>query len=243
MGFSITARLRTLHGVLVDHLFYPIVLSTLLAMGIFAARVVYSLNWVVYRNMVWNLFLAWLPYLFSLVAVWLHQVKTRQWWWLIIPAGLWLIFFPNAPYLITDFFHLTYRPPVPLWYDILLLVAFTWTGLFLGLTSLRAIHLIIESYFGRFLGWCFAVFTLGLGGLGIYLGRFARWNSWDLLHEPKQIIKDILEPLINPQTNMRFFGFTFLFTAFLIVCYLMYISTQRFNASREVKGKAAQGRV
>lgn len=243
MGVTIGARLRALHGVLVDHLFYPIVLSSLLAMGIYVARVVYSWNWAIYRNLAWNLMLAWLPYIFSLLAVCLHQAKPRHWWRLLVPGILWLTFFPNAPYLITDFFHLEYRPPVPLWYDILLLVAFTWTGLFLGLTSLRAMHLIVESYFGRFLGWCFAAFALALGGLGIYLGRFARWNSWDLLQQPKQILKDVIEPLINPQTNLRFFGFTFLFTALLVVCYLTFISTQRLNTSKEAEGKTAQGRV
>jgi uncharacterized membrane protein len=243
MGNSIAGRLRALHSLLTDHLFYPIVLSSLLAMGIYIARALYSWNWVVYRNMVVNLFLAWLPYFFCLLAICLHRAKPGQWWWLVIPGSLWLIFFPNAPYIITDFFHLEMRPPVPLWYDILLLVAFTWTGLFLGLTSLRSMHLIMESYLGRFLGWCFVTFSLALGGLGIYLGRFARWNSWDLLHQPKQIIKDVLEPLINPQTNIRFFGFTFLFTAFLVVCYLTFISTQRINASQEAREKTIKGRV
>ncbi len=244
MGVSIPARIRAIHGVLADHLFYPIALSSLLSLGIYVGRVMYSWNWVIYRNLVWNLFLAWLPYLFCLLAVCLHQAKPRQWWWLLIPGGLWLIFFPNAPYLITDFFHLEARSPVPLWYDILLLVAFTWTGLFLGLTSLRAMHRMIESYFGRFLGWCFAAFALALGGLGIYLGRFARWNSWDLLHQPKQILKDVIEPLVNPLTNMRFFGFTLLFTAFLVVCYLTFISTQRINTSiKEGEVKRVKGRV
>lgn len=234
---------RSIHRFFTDHLFYPIVLSSFLAMGIFIARVIYTWNWYIYRNLVWNLFLAWLPFFFSLLSVWLHQARPRQWWWLVIPASLWLAFFPNAPYIITDFFHLEARPPVPLWYDILLLVAFTWTGLFLGLTSLRAMHLIAESYLGRFLGWCFAIFALALGGLGIYLGRFARWNSWDLLNQPKQIIKDVLEPLVNPTTNLRFFGFTFLFTSFLVVCYLMFISTQRINGTKETQVKTIKGRV
>jgi uncharacterized membrane protein len=234
---------RAIHRLLVDHLFYPITLSSLLAICIYAGRVIFSWNWVIYRNLVWNLILAWLPYLFSLLTVWLYQAKPGNWWRLLIPSGLWLIFFPNAPYIITDFFHLVARPPVPLWYDIVLLVAFTWTGRVLGLTSLRAIHLIVDNYLGRFLGWCFATFSLALGGLGIYLGRFARWNSWDLLQQPKQILKDIIMPLINPLSNMRFFGFILIFTALLVVCYITFISTQRIEPSKEAKEQYSKGRV
>jgi uncharacterized membrane protein len=181
---------------------------------------------VIYRNLVWNLFLAWIPYLFSLLAAYLYRQQPRRWWRLAIPATLWLLFFPNAPYLVTDFLHLEERPYVPIWYDILLLSIFAWTGIFLAIASLRAMQRLATHYTGRFLSWVFVLIAIGLGGLGIYLGRFERLNSWDFLLRPHSIVVDIMERFANPLDNQRFFGFTLLFTAFLLVCYMMFYSTR-----------------
>lgn len=195
-------------------------------MAIFIGRILFS-HTLEFDNLPWNLFLAWTPYLFSLLAVSLQRLFPRQWMLLVIPAGLWLIFYPNAAYIVTDFLHLEQRPDVPLWYDILLLAAFSWTGVFLAIASLSAMQGLVKAYLGSFAGWLFAAIALGLSGLGIYLGRFERWNSWDLLFQPKNIAKDIALALINPFENRTFFGFTILFTAFLVVCYLMFISVRQ----------------
>lgn len=218
--------LRNLHRFFVNQLFYPLVLSSLLAMAIFTGRVLLSHS-LEFDNLPWNLFLAWTPYLFSLLAVTLQRLFPRQWLLLVIPVGLWLIFYPNAAYIVTDFLHLEQRPGIPLWYDILLLAAFSWTGMFLAIASLGAVQGLVKEYLGSFAGWLFAAIALGLSGLGIYLGRFGRWNSWDLLFQPKNILKDIALALINPFENRTFFGFTILITAFLVVCYLMFISVRQ----------------
>lgn len=218
--------LRNLHRFFVNQLFYPLVLSSLLAMAIFTGRVLLSHS-LDFDNLPWNLFLAWIPYLFSLLAVTLQRLFPRQWLLLVIPVGLWLIFYPNAAYIVTDFLHLEQRPGIPLWYDILLLAAFSWTGMFLAIASLGAVQGLVKEYLGSFAGWLFAAIALGLSGLGIYLGRFGRWNSWDLLFQPKNILKDIALALINPFENRTFFGFTILITAFLVVCYLMFISVRQ----------------
>lgn len=219
--------LRRIHRFFASQLLYPVVLSTFLAMGFYAGRVVLSGSWVVYRNLVWNLFLAWLPYGFSVVAAGLHQMYPKRWYFLLAPAGLWLAFFPNAPYLLTDFLHLEERPYVPLWYDIGLLATFAWSGLFLAIASLRTMQGLMRAYLGQILSWMFALGALGLGGLGLYLGRFSRWNSWDLLLQPKDILKDVLSRFVNPLNNLSFFGFTAMFTAFLLVCYLTFIGVHR----------------
>jgi uncharacterized membrane protein len=135
-----------------------------------------------------------------------------------------LIFFPNAPYIVTDFFHLTPRPSIPLWYDIMLITAFSWTGIFLALASLRTMQGLVKIYLGEIVGWIFVGVSLALSGLGIYLGRFERWNSWDLLVHPHRILADIAVRFYDPLSNIRFFSFTILFTAFLLVCYLTFIS-------------------
>ncbi len=217
-------RIAGLHRSLRRYLFYPIFLSSLLSLGIYSGRVILSSNWIVYRNLVWNLFLAWLPYLFCLLAVWLHHRYPRRWWLLGLPGLIWLIFFPNAPYLITDFLHLEQRPYVPLWYDILLLASFAWTGIFLGIASLWVMQGIVKSYTGKLISWLFVMLAIGLSGLGVYLGRFSRWNSWDMLLQPKMILAEVVSKMSDPFNNLRFLGFTVLFVAFLTVSYLMFIS-------------------
>ena len=138
-----------------------------------------------------------------------------------------MIFFPNAPYLMTDFLHLEDRPPIPLWYDILLIVSFAWSGLFLAIGSLRTMQLLIKKYLGRVTGWLFVIVAMGLSGLGIYLGRFERWNSWDLILQPRQILHDLKTYMAAPTDNLRFFAFTLLFTSFLLICYLTFIAVRR----------------
>jgi uncharacterized membrane protein len=207
---------------------YPLLLSSAFALALFIARVLYS-NTTHYKNLVWNLLLAWLPYLFSFVAITLHHLFPKKWWMIIVPGSLWLIFFPNAPYIVTDFLHLEERPFVPIWYDILLLAAFAWTGFFLAIASLRTMQVLVRHYLGGILSWMFALGALSLSGLGIYLGRFSRWNSWDLLFQPKEILRDVAIRLINPFDNLRFFAFSVLFTVFLLVCYLTFLSIRKEN--------------
>ena len=214
-----TRRLRQTHHFLLDHSAYPILLSSLLAVALFAGRVYRSYRGT-FAFLLWNLFLAWIPYLSSLWAGHIHQNRPRRWWRLLVPGALWLAFFPNAPYIVTDFLHLHERELVPLWYDIGLLMVFAWTGLYLAAFSLRTMQRLVKHYVGPILSWVFVAVVLGLGGLGIYLGRFLRWNSWDLLLRPKSVLYDIATRLAHPLSHPRTFGVTFLFAAILLVCYL-----------------------
>ena len=104
--------MRKIHQFFVNQLIYPIVLSSSLAVSIYIGRVLLSGNWLVYRNLVWNLFLAWIPYLFSVMAAVAYRLFPKSWWILLVPGALWLVFFPNAPYIVTDFLHLQKRPPI-----------------------------------------------------------------------------------------------------------------------------------
>ena len=215
--------LRKLHQFLSSQLFYPVALSTLLALSFLFVRLFLSRH-STYAYLVWNLFLAWIPYLFSALAAGLHRWFPRRAWLLILPSALWLIFLPNAPYMVTDFFHLSQREVIPLWFDLGLLAAFAWTGLFLAIASLRTMQSLVKNYLGWITSWAFVAVVTGLNGLGVYLGRFLRWNSWDLVIQPITIVEDLLVRLANPLSHLGFFGFTLMFTAFLLVCYLMFTS-------------------
>ena len=97
---------KNLHEFASKHLLYPISLSTLLVLMYFTGRV-YLTQKLGYQFLIWNLFLAWLPYLFSLVVSAIYMVRPRWWWATIFPSALWLLFLPNAFYIVTDFIHLT----------------------------------------------------------------------------------------------------------------------------------------
>lgn len=222
---NLVNTLHRIHRFNVNNLVYPLVLSTLLAGALFAGRV-YLSHKSTYLFLAWNLFLAWIPYTCSLLVVILYARYPRRWWLLLMPAALWLIFLPNAPYIITDLWHLGERKPVPLWYDIGMLATFAWSGLFLGVASLSAMQDLVAKFCGRALSWLFALGAIGASGFGIYLGRFLDWNSWDLFFEPRSIAADVLTRLAHPIRYSQAYGVTLLFAAFLLVCYLTFKSVE-----------------
>jgi uncharacterized membrane protein len=215
------------HRFLISQSLYPIVLSSVVALAFFVVRTLHN-PWNS-SNLVWNLVLAWVPYIFSSLTAGLFLLFPRHWWLLLPPGFIWLIFFPNAPYLLTDFQHLTHRPPTPMWYDVMLIATFAWTGCFMAIVSLKTMQYLVSHYLGRIVGWLFAAATLALCGLGIYLGRFSRWNSWDLIFRPEEILYDIALRFADPVANLRFFVFTVMFTIFLTVLYLMFVSITHVN--------------
>jgi uncharacterized membrane protein len=216
---------RTVHRFCLNQLVYPLVLSSLLATGIYAGRT-YMSHQRTFNFLNWNLFLAWIPYVLSVGITLLSQRFPKRGWLLLFPGLLWLIFLPNAPYIVTDILHLDERPPVPLWYDIGLLATFAWTGCFLGVVSLRQMQAVVARFWGETVSWVFALGTIGLSGLGIYLGRFLEWNSWDLFVHPRSVLIDVGVRLMNPLQYRQTFGVTLLFSAFLLVCYVTFISIE-----------------
>jgi uncharacterized membrane protein len=167
-----------------------------------------------------NLFLAWLPFLFALL-LYDGDRRGRPRLQLGVLAVLWLLFLPNAPYLLTDIIHLTPLPPVPLWYDALMFVACAWTGLALGIGSLLLVHGVARRGLGERASWLLLVPVLALVSLGIYLGRVVRLNSWDALLHPGRVAQVIASPLRDPLAHPRFLVVETLFTVFLILAYLL----------------------
>ena len=208
-----------LHKFLAQQGGYPVLLSTGLCGALFAGRV-YLSRTLIFLFLFWNLFLAWIPYLCSLWAVYWHQRYPRRWWLLLLPGLVGIAFFPNAPYIVTDFLHLGERPPVPLWYDVGLLACCAWTGIVLGIYALRLLQEIVRAWVGTILSWIFVLVVIGLSGVGIYVGRFLRWNTWDLLVQPQAVFYDILVRLRHPLGYPKTYGVTLLYAALIFVCYL-----------------------
>jgi uncharacterized membrane protein len=126
--------------------------------------------------LIWNLFLAWVPYVISLFFIKKDTPLNH-----FIPLFLiWLLFFPNAPYLVTDVLHIVSISHVLLWYDSLLLFFFGWIGLFLGVLSLFHIHRYLKEHINYFVSEIVIFLICFISSFGMYLGRFERWNSWDV---------------------------------------------------------------
>ena len=210
---------KQLHTFFLAQSLYPVMLSTMLACALFTGRLLKTGSWM-YVFLVWNLFLAWIPYLVSLGMIFIYRRQLRRGWLLLLPGLVWLIFFPNAPYIVTDFFHLYPRSGVPIWYDLALISAFAWSGLFLGIFSLRIMQTLVKGWVGLPVSWVFVGLILGLSGLGVYMGRFLRWNSWDLFFQPYAVLSDVASRLTNPLQHPGTFGMTVVFSLFLMVCYL-----------------------
>lgn len=170
-----------------------------------------------FRFLTWNLVLAVVPLLFSGLAA----VVSRSRWKRIALLFLvpWLLFFPNAPYLLTDLLHLKARHPIPMWYDLLMLLSFALNGLVLGYVSLRTVESVLERTTTRTIAACATFLVMFLSAFGIYLGRFRRWNSWDLWHSPSGLVADILPVLLRPADHPRTWMMTLLMGLFLYLGY------------------------
>ena len=213
--------LLKIHKFAFQHLFYAVALSTFLVFFYFSGRV-YLARQVRFTFLIWNLFLAWLPYTFALAASAIHQVRPNWCFALLIPSGLWLLFLPNAFYIVTDFIHLTKHPLIPIWYDAGLLAITSWTGIFLAVVSLFTMQRIIRGYLGNLLSWGFSLLVILLNGYGVYLGRFLRWNSWDVFFDPIEILSYSYTLLRNPMDSKDVIGFIVMYTSLFLVTYLTF---------------------
>jgi uncharacterized membrane protein len=198
-------------------MFFLLAGATLISVSIWRVRADYSGS-SHYAFLIWNLFLAWIPFIISYFTYTLTLNRKRMIFVIPIAAFFWLIFFPNAPYILTDFQHLAHWRDVPLWYDVILLIWFAFTGLLLGMVSLFLMQEIIRREFGRWAGWGFVALVAGLSSAGVYAGRFLRWNSWDIFSDPTGIALYTIQSAQDP--SLQSIGFTSLFTAFFLFLYI-----------------------
>lgn len=189
--------------------------------------------------LVWNLALAWMPVIFARA---LCNALDRPGWhrWMLGPlAGGWLLFFPNAAYIVTDLVHLQVRPGVPMWFDVIVVAAYAITGLVLGYASLSVLHARVRSRCGGVLGWLFVGSTLALSSWGIYLGRFLRWNSWDPILRPWKPLRD-LERLAQPERLAEAAGFCVSFFLLSLMVYLLLHALAHLHAPVAERDPAAR---
>lgn len=192
-------------------LFGALAAGVLLALGLIAGRIWHTGS-ITYAFLGWNLFLAWMPLLFAWLAERAKWGATAVVW-----SVLWLLFFPNAPYIVTDFVHLAPRPGVPFWYDLMLILTCALVGLLLGLASLGLIHGRAARAFGTAVGWLIVLLACGLAGVGVAIGRFLRWNSWDALLNPLALVQDLALRL----PDLRLMALSGLLSVLVLLGYLV----------------------
>ena len=191
-------------------------LSLALSVALITGRVLLTRQ-LTFVFLLWNLFLALVPFgLSTMLGLAAGRLRARM----LLPVGaVWLLFFPNAPYILTDLFHLHPRPGVPYWYDLALLLSCAWNGLMLAYASLLDMQQLVTRRLGALTGWGFATLALLLSSFGIYLGRYLRFNSWDVLTNPISLFYDILTRLLHPRAYLGTWGITLLYGLFLLLGY------------------------
>lgn len=209
-----------------------LLLSVCFTMSMLLVRFVYS-GTMDYRFYGWNTFLAAIPYLVSTQLIKLNRASALAW----LLLAIWLLFFPNAPYIITDLLHYEERPPVPFWYDILLVISAAWNGLILGLASLMNVEIFMARFLKPVWVHICVIASLLLCGYGVFIGRFLRYNSWDIVTDPKSLVYTSAHHVLVPQRYSKLWVFTLLFAVLLGIIYYTLKNLPKLFAAKDAPGK------
>ena len=192
-------------------------LSMFFSMALVFTRIAYT-GQPTFLFMIWNLFLAWLPYA---LTSWLKQRPDvfNSGWKLAALFALWLPIVPNSFYILTDLFHLG-NSIVPLWFDLALIISFAWNGLVLGILSVRQMEKAIQPFLPAKHELFFLYPIMVLCALGVYIGRYYRFNSWDIITNPFNLIADIFNIIRHPLMHKEVWSMVLCFSVFMTLVYL-----------------------
>lgn len=167
--------------------------------------------------LVWNLFLAWVPLMLALHIEERQRRGEKKDWKFWTSAGAWLLFFPNAPYIFTDITHVRRATVGRWWTDLTIILLFAVMGLVIAFISLHRMQALVSRRRGRLAGWVFVFVIAFLSGFGVYLGRFERWNSWDVVLNPVGLFADSFNWVHRHSAKFSLLFGMFLFTAYVLL--------------------------
>ena len=194
-----------------------IMLSVLFSIALLMARIVYTRQ-LTFLFLVWNMFLAFVPYVLT------TQFLRKEDWVenkLKFAVGffMWLLFIPNSFYILTDLFHLGYTKSVPIWLDLAMILSFAWNGLILGILSVRGVERIVEIHCSPKVNALFIYVIMLMNSLGIYIGRYLRFNSWDVVTNPFDLMIDISKLVMHPFYYKNAWSMILCFSVFMTFAY------------------------
>jgi uncharacterized membrane protein len=175
----------------------------------------------------WNLFLAFIPYA---ITKWLmaHPDWIENKLKLCFIFIIWLLFIPNSFYILTDLYHLELSKDSPRWFDLTLIFSFAWIGMLLGILAVSKMETIFRLFLKNKNILLFIYPVMWLNAWGIYIGRYLRFNSWDIITSPFSLFGDIAEMFLNPFRYTYAWGMIFCFSVFMT---LVYLSIKKINLS------------
>lgn len=197
-------------------------LFTLFSVSLLTYRILKS-DSLSYIFLAWNLFLALIPWW---ISNYLKQKETLQLKHLPL-FGMWLLFIPNSPYILTDLFHLKLREPFPLWYDLVLVLSFALIGMIVFLKSLKDMFAILKAHVSEMVFTLLIPIVFWLIAFGLYLGRYLRFNSWNVVNHPFRLMRQSFDILFEKDT----IGFTLIFSVFM---WFMYYITLQMNQNEKL---------
>ena len=161
-----------------------------------------------------NLVLAWIPLLLAYCLSW--SARSKLTWFALPPvAVLWILFLPNAPYLVTDLVHLQDGVNAV---NVLLLSLLALIGILIGVKSVQLVQGAVERLFGPVAGWRAVQAVAVLTAVGVYLGRVLRWNSWTIFHHPEVLVHAVIRSPSEPgRLGMALFATVIFAIGFLVV--------------------------
>jgi len=191
---------------------------TLFSITLLTYRIIKS-GGLSYIFLAWNLFLALIPWWISNYLKQKEILQLKH-----IPLlGAWLLFIPNSPYILTDLFHLKPRSYLPLWFDLVLVLSFALIGMIVFLKSLKDMFAILKVHVNPMLFSLLIPIVFWLIAFGLYLGRYLRFNSWNVVNHPFQLIRQSFDILFEKDT----IGFTLIFSVFMWFLYYITLSVNQ----------------
>jgi len=174
---------------------------------------------LVFLFLPWNLFLAFVPYYI------VKRLMSNPGWIenkikFCFVFTAWLLFIPNSFYILTDLFHLKLTHDSPRWFDLTLIFSFAWNGMLLGILSIRKMETVVSLFLKNKNIFFFLYPVMWLIAFGIYIGRYLRFNSWDILTNPFSLFSEIAEMFANPSQYSYAWGMIFCFSIFTTLIYL-----------------------
>ncbi|NOT91259.1 DUF1361 domain-containing protein [Ferruginibacter sp.] len=185
--------------------------------GLILVRFIYTGKYA-FIFLIWNLFLAWIPFT---ISTFFKMIANADKWKQVIVFSAWLIFFPNALYIVTDLIHLEQETSVPKWYDAVLLFSSSAIGVIMAFVSLLQVERYLAHKFNRTVVQVIVFSILFLGSFGVYLGRFLRWNSWDIISNPLGLLSSIGQRFVFPLQHIQTWGITIILTTAFYLLYLV----------------------